>query len=284
MKKKPFKIYWGTLATRVCMIIWSLFILIPVYIMFLTSTKTSEEFYAGIWSLPAHPIDNIMENFPGAWEEASMGSGYINTLIICGGALVLTLVLSSMVAYELARRNIRMKATLSGLYLLLLLVPSMIALTPSFYIGRMLGLYNKRLALVLFYTAHEIPFIVYTMQSFFATLPHELEEAAFVDGATSFQTFYKVMLPIMRPGFVTAGIFALLDFWGEYVFALQLVVKKDLLPAAVTILRFQSGTGVRQNWGYTTAACVSFMLPILIIYAIFQKKLMGGMTAGSVKG
>ena len=283
MKKKK-KIHWGTIATRFCMILWSLFILIPLYILFLTSVKTSEEFYAGIWTLPKHPIQNILENFPGAWAEASMGTGYINTIIVVGGALVLTLLLSSMVAYELARRKIPFKKTLENVYLFLLLVPSMIALTPSFFIGRALGLYNKRLALVLFYTAHEIPFIVYTMQSFFATLPHELEEAAFVDGASSLQTFIKVMLPIMRPGFVTAGIFALLDFWGEYVFALQLVVKKNLLPAAVTILRFQSGTSVRQNWGYTAAACVMFILPILVIYAIFQKKLMGGMTAGSVKG
>ena len=282
--KKKHSFSWGTAVTRLAMIIWSLFILIPLYIMFLTSVKTSTEFYNGLWSLPKDIFANIAENFPNAWVEASLGTGYWNTLLITGGALVLTLVLSSMMAYELARRNIRFKKQLSAFYLFFLLVPSMVALTPTFFIGRALGLYNKRLALVLFYTAHEIPFIVYTMQSFFATLPHELEEAAFVDGATSFQTFYKVMLPIMRPGFVTAGIFALLDFWGEYMFALQLIVKKELLPAGVTILRFQAGTGVRQNWGYTYAACVMFVLPILVIYAVFQKKLMGGMTAGSVKG
>jgi len=282
MKKK--QLHWGTWVTRLCMILWSLFIIIPLYIMVLTSVKSSTEFYAGLWSWPKDIWANIAENFPNAWIEASLGTGYINTLIVCGGALVLTLIISSMAAYELARRNIRFKGAISTLYLILLLIPSMVALTPTFFIGKSLGLYNKRLALVLFYTAHEIPFIVYTMQSFFATLPHELEEAAFVDGATSFTTFYKIMLPIMRPGFVTAGIFALLDFWGEYVFALQLVVKKELLPAAVTILRFQSGTGVRQNWGYTYAACVMFMFPIFLIYMIFQKKLMGGMTAGSVKG
>lgn len=282
MKKK--QLHWGTWVTRLCMILWSLFIIIPLYIMVLTSVKSSTEFYAGLWSWPKDIWANIVENFPNAWIEASLGTGYINTLIVCGGALVLTLIISSMAAYELARRNIRFKSAISTLYLILLLIPSMVALTPTFFIGKSLGLYNKRLALVLFYTAHEIPFIVYTMQSFFATLPHELEEAAFVDGATSFTTFYKIMLPIMRPGFVTAGIFALLDFWGEYVFALQLVVKKELLPAAVTILRFQSGTGVRQNWGYTYAACVMFMFPIFLIYMIFQKKLMGGMTAGSVKG
>lgn len=282
--KKKFRIYWGTAVTRFFMILWSLFILIPLYIMFLTSVKTSTEFYAGIWTLPENIFANIAENFPNAWVEASLGTGYWNTLIITAGALALTLILSSMMAYELARRRIRFKEPLSNFYLLMLLIPSMVALTPTFFIGRALGLYNKRIALVLFYTAHELPFIVYTMRSFFATLPHELEEAAFVDGATSFQTFLQIMLPIMRPGFVTAGIFALLDFWGEYMFALQLIVKKELLPAGVTILRFQSGTGVRQNWGYTYAACVMFVLPILIIYAVFQKKLMGGMTAGSVKG
>lgn len=282
MKKK--KLYVGTWITRICMIIWSFLILLPFYMMFITAFKTNEQFYANMFALPATPIEAAKVNFAQAWEEAQMGPGMINTFLICGGALVMTLILSSMVSYELTRRNIKFKGAFDGLYLVMLLVPTIVCLTPTFFIGRAFGLYNKRIALVLFYTAHEIPFIVYTLSSFFSTIPHDLEEAAYIDGATSFQTFLRVMLPVMRPGFVTAGIFALLDFWDEYIFAMQLVVKKQLMPAAVTILRFQMGDAVRQIWGATFAACITLSVPIFIIYFIFQKKLMGGITAGAVKG
>lgn len=282
MKKKKF--YAGTFITRVCMIIWSFLILLPFYLMFITAFKTNEQFYANMFSLPVTPLEAAKVNFAQAWEEAQMGPGMVNTFLICGGALVLTLILSSMVSYELTRRNIRFKGFFDSLYLVMLLVPTIVCLTPTFFIGRAFGLYNKRIALVLFYTAHEIPFIVYTLSSFFSTIPHDLEEAAYIDGASSFQTFLKVMLPVMRPGFVTAGIFALLDFWDEYIFAMQLVVKKQLMPAAVTILRFQMGDAVRQVWGATFAACITLSVPIFIIYFIFQKKLMGGITAGAVKG
>ena len=283
MKTKK-KVSVKTWVSRMILILWSVFTLMPFYIMLINSFKSSEEFYAGIFALPGDFITNTVINYSNAWKEASLGTGLTNTVIVVAGATLMTVVLSAMVAYELARRDFRFKKQVDAFYLIMLLVPSMVALTPTFFIGRTLGLYNKRLSLVLFYTAHQMPFTVYTMKSFFSTLPHSLEEAAYLDGASSFRTFRSIMLPIMRPGFVTAGIFAVLDFFDEYLFALQLVVKKELLPAAVTILRYRAGQAVRQVWGETFAACMVLTVPIVIIYALSHEKLMGGMTAGSVKG
>ena len=283
MKTKK-KVSVKTWVSRIILIIWSVFTLMPFYIMLINSFKSSEEFYAGIFALPGDLITNTVINYSNAWKEASLGTGLTNTVIVVAGATLMTVVLSAMVAYELARRDFRFKKQVDAFYLIMLLVPSMVALTPTFFIGRSLGLYNKRLSLVLFYTAHQMPFTVYTMKSFFSTLPHSLEEAAYLDGASSFRTFRSIMLPIMRPGFVTAGIFAVLDFFDEYLYALQLVVKKELLPAAVTILRYRAGQAVRQVWGETFAACMVLTIPIVIIYALSHEKLMGGMTAGSVKG
>ncbi|MDO4488179.1 MAG: carbohydrate ABC transporter permease [Eubacteriales bacterium] len=283
MKTKK-KLYTGTLVSRIILITYSVMTMIPFYIMVVNSFKSSEEFYNGIFALPKDFIGNTIINYGNAWKEAALGSGLINTVIVGAGATVITVVLSAMAAYELARRDFPFKKQVGGLYLLMLLVPSMVALTPTFFIGRTLGLYNKRLSLILFYSVHQLPFTVYTMKSFFMTIPHELEEAAYIDGATSVRTFYSVMLPVMRPGFVTAAIFAILEFFDEYLYAIQLVVKKDLLPAAVTILRYRAGQAVRQIWGETFAACMVLTVPIVIIYALFQEKIMGGMTAGSVKG
>lgn len=282
--KKGKKANIGTVISRIVLIIWSIMTMVPFYIMVINSFKSSGEFYEGIFALPKDFAANTVINYSNAWKEAALGSGLINTVIVGAGATFITVVLSSMVAYEIARRDFKFRRQVGNLYLVMLLVPSMVALTPTFFIGRVFGLYNKRLSLILFYAAHQIPFTVYTMKSFFLTIPHELEEAAYVDGATSYQTFYSIMLPVMRPGFVTAGIFAILEFFDEYLYAIQLVVKKNLLPAAVTILRYRAGQAVRQIWGETFAACMVLTVPIVMVYAIFQEKLMGGMTAGSVKG
>ena len=274
----------GTLITRLLLIFWSVVILIPFAMLFLTSTKTNEEFYAGIWTLPQHFFQSVAENYSTAWREANMGIGFINAIIISGAALALTLILGSMVSYAIARRKLRRENTLSTLFLLGLLIPAMVGLTPAFIMARAVGLFDTRLILILLYTSMELPFCVFLMTSFFRTIPHELEEAAYIDGASPWMTFFKIIVPLVRPAFVTAGIFAFLDFWSEYMYGLMFITDSNKVTVAMNILQFKTGTGVKVNWGVTTAACVIFVAPVLIVYCIAQKKLIGGLTAGSVKG
>lgn len=278
------KFHLGTWITRILLILWSVIVLLPFAMLFLTSTKTNEEFYAGLWTLPKDIVHSVAENFSGAWQQANMGIGFVNAIVISGAALLLTLALGSMVSYAIARRNLRQEKTLSTLFLLGLLIPAMVGLTPMFIMARFMGLFDTRLILVLLYTAMELPFCVFVMTSFFRTVPHELEEAAFIDGASPWMTFFKIIVPIVRPAFVSAGIFAFLDFWSEYMYGLMFIMDPKKVTVAMSILQFKTGSGVKVNWGVTSAACVIFIAPVLVVYCIFQKQLMGGLTAGSVKG
>ena len=137
MNKKK-KRYAGTTVSRIVLIIWSIMTMIPFYIMVVNSFKSSEEFYNGIFALPKDFITNTVINYSNAWKEAALGSGLINTVIVGVGATAITVVLSSMVAYELARRQFPLKRQVGNLYLVMLLVPSMVALTPTFFLGRTL--------------------------------------------------------------------------------------------------------------------------------------------------
>ena len=278
------KFSFGTLLLRILMIFCTIMVIVPFAMLFLTSTKNNEEFYAGIWTLPGTPIKTIIENYAGAWEQANMGVGFVNSIWICVASLILTLVLSSMASYAIARRRLRHEDFFSNLYLIGLLVPSMVGLTPMFMIARTLGLFNTRTILILMYTATQVPFSVFLITAFMRSIPHELEEAAFIDGASPWMAFGRIILPLVRPALVSAGIFAFLDFWSEYMYALMFVTDLKKVTAAVNILQFKTGSGVRMNWGVTAAACVTFIAPIILVYAIFQKQIVGGLTAGSVKG
>ncbi len=280
--KKPFS--WGTLAARICMILASILVLVPFLMLFLTATKTNEEFYAGIWTLPHNIFQSLPENLSQAWAEAQMGIGYFNSVIVSVLALILTLAMGAMAAYEIGRRHLKHETFFSNYFLVGLLVPAMVGLTPSFYVARALGLFDTRTILVIMYTAMEIPFTVFVMTSFARSIPSELEEAAYIDGASLWKAFLTIILPLMRPAFVAAGIFAFLDNWSEYMYGLMFLVTPAKKTVAMNILQFKVGTGVKVNWGVTTGACVIFILPVLIVYVIFQDKIMGGLTAGSVKG
>lgn len=278
------KFSFGTLLLRLLMIFWSVVVVIPFVVLLLTSVKTNEEFYEGLWVLPRQFLTSLVDNFSGAWEQANMGIGMVNSFIIVCSALVLTLALSSMVSYEIARRHLRCETKLSNLYLIGLLVPSMVGLTPMFLLARLTGLFDTRLILVLMYTATQIPFTVYLLTSFLRTIPSQLEEAASIDGAGPWHTFVRIILPLARPALVTAGIFAFLDFWSEYMYGLMFVTDPKKVTVAINILQFKTGSGVRMNWGVTAASCVIFIAPILLLYCVFQKRIVGGLTAGSVKG
>lgn len=274
----------STWVIRFFLILWAVVVVAPFFFLVLTALKSNSEFFENIWGLPRNMIESAPVNFKAAWTEASMGRGMINSFIIAAVSLAGSLILSSCVSYVIARRHIKLGNTLSIVFLIGLLVPEMLGLTPLFIVAKYLGLYNTRAILIFIYTAWQMPFDVYLMTSFMETLPHEMEEAAFVDGATPLQTFIKIICPLVKPALITAGIFSFLDYWSDYMYGLMFVMDGELKPLAMNILKFKTGNGVRPEWGITSAACVIFILPVLIIYIIFQKRIVSGLTAGSVKG
>lgn len=269
---------------RIYLILWSVIILLPFVMLLLTSTKTSAEFYAGIWSLPKDFFSSVVSNYSAAWAKGNIGNNFINTLIVSSVALFLSLFLSSMVSYAIARRKLRCAGKLSTLFLLGLLIPGMAGLTPMFIGARFAHLFNTRTILIILYAAMELPFCTFVMTSFFRSVPSEMEEAAAIDGASPWRTFGQIILPLVRPAFVSAGIFCFLDFWSEYMYGLMFIVDPAKKTISMGMLTFKIISGFKIDWGVTAAACVIFIAPVLILYILFQRKIVGGLTSGSVKG
>lgn len=274
----------GTWVVRIVMIIWSLLIIIPFAMLFLTATKTNEEFYANIWALPKDIFSSIAFNFSEAWARGNFGANFMNTIIIVGGAMLLALSLSAMVSYAIARRKLKAGNTLENMYSISYLIPCMVGLTPLFIMARFLGLFDTRAIMILTFAARAIPFCVMIMIPFFRTIPRQLEEAAYIDGASPWRAFAQVILPLVRPAFVTAGIFLFIDFWSDYMYGLMFISDKAKNTISMGMLAFRVVSGFKIDWGVTCAACVLFIAPILVLYALFQKQIIGGLTSGSVKG
>ena len=278
------KLNLGTWVIRVMMIIWSLLIIIPFAMLFLTATKTNEEFYANIWALPKSIFSSIAYNFSEAWIRGNFAANFMNTVIIVLGAILLSMALSAMVSYAIARRKLRIGNALEDMFSVSYLIPCMVGLTPLFLLARFLGLFDTRAIMILTFAARAIPFCVMIMAPFFRTIPTQLEEAAYIDGATPWRAFTQVILPLVRPAFVTAGIFLFIDYWSDYMYGLMFISDPAKNTISMGMLAFRVVSGFKIDWGVTCAACVLFIAPILLLYAIFQKQIMGGLTSGSVKG
>jgi len=274
----------GTWLIRLFLVFWSILIIIPFAMMFLTSTKTNAEFYDGIWNLPANAVESTVSNFSAAWAKGNFGQNFFNTVVIVGGALFLALLLSVMISYAIARRDFKYKETVHALLLVGLLTSCMIGLTPMFVLARFLGLFNTRTVLIILFAARAMPFCCFIMISFLKSIPYELEEAAEIDGATNLQGFTKIIIPLTRPAFVSAGIFLFIDYWSDYMYGLMFISSKSKNTISMGMLQFRVVSGFKIDWGITCAACVIFIAPILLLYCLFHKQVMGGLTAGSVKG
>ena len=170
------------------------------------------------------------------------------------------------------------------LFLMGMMIPSMVALTPQFIMARFAKLFNTRAILIITYMAAGMPFAVFVMTAFFKTIPTSLEEAAAIDGASPWRVFFSIVLPLVKPALVTAGIFLFLDYWSEYMRGLMFIVDPTKQTISMGMLAFKMVSGFKIDWGVTCAACIIFIAPVLILYLFFQEKISGGLTAGSVKG
>ncbi len=269
------------ILVRILLIAFLLMIVIPFVPVVLNSFKTNAQFYESIWSLPT---SLALTNYESAFAKSDITRAMLNSGVVCGVSVALTILLGSMAAYVLARRHIRQEKKVTNLYLIGLLIPQVVGIIPQFFLARILNLYDNLLMLIFTYTAFELPFAVFLLTAFCRTLPDDLEEAATIDGAGPFQTFLRIIFPLTRPGLITVGIFGFLDFWSEYARALVFISSDTKKTIALAIMTFKPLMGFKIDWGVLYAVCIMFILPVVILYAIFQRRLIDGLTAGGVKG
>ena len=264
---------------------WAVLVIFPMLWAIMTSFKTDQEIFFSPWALPARPI---FENFARAWTTARLGEYFINTLIIVIPSLFLTLLLSAMAAYVLARFEFRGRNLITYLFLVGMIFPLFLALVPLYFVTQKLGLLDTYVGLIMVYVAFSLSFTIFFLINFFKTLPKELGEAATIDGANQYDIFFRVYLPLARPGLITMGIFNFLGQWNQYILPNTLMITNEdgnthyVLSQGLYYLQAKQFYG--SDWSGLFAAVTIVMIPTLVIYLIFNDRIEKGMTAGAVKG
>lgn len=208
-----------------------------------------------------------------------------NSTIISLVTVLLALVFGSFAAYAVGRMQFRGRLAILYLILSMTMFPPIAILGSLYQMIRATNLYNTIPALVFTYLTFTLPFTVWVLANFFKAMPRELEESALVDGSTPFQAFYKILLPLALPGLVTTGLLAFISAWNEFLFALTFTTQdyaaRTVQPA---IASFSGRNQFEEPWGAIMAASVVVTVPLVMLVLIFQRKILGGLTAGAVKG
>lgn len=268
-------------------------ILVPVAWVFMASLKQNSEFYGNPWTLPA---GFYWKNFVDAWNTAKMGEYMLNSVIVTALSLVILLVVALPASYCLSRfhfkgRKFLNMAFMAGLFINVnyIVVPIFLMLRDGdIWLKKLVGngfLLNNLFVLAVIYAATALPFTIYLLSSYFSTLSHEYEEAAYIDGASYGMAMWRIIFPMAKPSIITVILFNFLSFWNEYIISMTLmssVTAPKTLP--VGLLNLMQAQQSAAQYGMMYAGLVLVMLPILILYMCVQKQLTEGMTAGGLKG
>ena len=279
-------IYVVLIALAVC-------ILVPVAWVFMASIKENSEFYGNPWSLP---LGFHWQNFVDAWNTARMGDYMLNSVIVTALALVILLVVALPAAYCLSRFHFRGRKFLNTAFMAGLFINVNYIVVPIFlmlrdgdtFLKNVFGsgfLLNNIVVLAIVYAATALPFTIYLLSGYFATLAHDYEEAAYIDGAGYGKTMIQIIFPMAQPSIVTIVLFNFLSFWNEYIISMTLMSSANgakTLP--VGLLNLMQAQQSAAQYGIMYAGLVMVMLPTLILYICVQKKLIQGMTVGGLKG
>jgi ABC-type glycerol-3-phosphate transport system permease component len=227
------------------------------------------------------------DNYAHAWSQAHFGAYFLNSVVVTVTSVALIVALGAMAAYALARFTHPAGRVVFGLILAGLTIPAQLAIVPLFFELRSAGLINSRLGLILVYTANGLPFSVFILAGFFRSLPRSLYEAAVVDGCGEFSAFWRVLLPLARPGLVTVAIFQFIGIWKEYFFAFMLV-SGDAAGSARTLplglANLSIAAEYRTEYGMLFAGIILVTAPILLVYVVLQRQIVRGIAAGALKG
>jgi raffinose/stachyose/melibiose transport system permease protein len=251
----------------------------PMVWMFYTSLKTNSEIYASAWALPESPQ---FGNFLKAWAVGHLGRYVWNSILCTSTSVLAIVVLSSLAAFAFSRLTFRGRDPLFALFLLGLIIPVQIVLIPLYSAMAQVGLQNTRTSVILPYIAWGLPLSIYILRAFFLTLPAELEDAARIDGCGTFGLFWRILIPLVKPGIATVTIFSSLGIWNEVLLAF-VFLKDDVLKTLPLGLYAFYGYHIT-DLSLLFAALTVVTVPMIALFLIFQRQLIEGLTVGSLKG
>jgi multiple sugar transport system permease protein len=277
---RPRRNWVKPVALWVAVVLICLFCLFPFYWLINVSLKTGSDL-AQADLIPPSPT---LDNYDSIFANGDFTSALRNSAIVTVITTVLALIVGSFAAYALARLRFPGKFLILAVILSISTFPPIAIAAPIFKLWTDIGLYNTYAGLIIPYLTFALPLCIYILASFFKEIPKELEEAALVDGATHFQAFRKVVLPLAAPGLVTAGLLTAFFVWNEFLLAVTLTSSPDAFTVPVSVANFTGSQKFEIPLGTISAASVIITIPLVAAVIIFQKRIVAGMTAGAVKG
>ena len=256
------------------------FCLFPFYWLVNTSLKTGGDLSSASL-LPPNPT---LKNYDSIFKDSNFTKALGNSAIVSITVTFLSLIVGSFCAYALARLKMKGKFLILAIILSITTFPQITIAAPIFKLWRDIGLFNTKIGLIIPYLTFSLPLATYILVSFFREIPKDLEEAALVDGATNFEAFRKVVVPLAVPGLATAGILTFIAAWNEFLLAITLTSNSDARTVPAAIAFFTGSTQFEQPLGTISAASVTISIPLIIAVLLFQKRIVAGLTAGAVKG
>lgn len=278
------RINWGKLLTRILLyfvvVLISLFILYPYFVMFTTALKSRNEIFAMDGTL--FPIKALWSNFADIWVKAPMAKYMLNSIIIASGSTVISMICGIPAAYALARMKFKGQTVFLGFIIVSQMFAPVVLLIGIYKVMQMLGLTNSLLGLIFMNAAFNQAFTIWLLRGTFLSISAEMEQAATIDGCNRMQAMFKVLLPVAAPGIVTTLIFIFINAWNEYTVALCLISTETTKPLTVGINIFNGYNII--EWQYLFAASIFAIVPVVILFMSIEKNLTSGLTAGGVKG
>lgn len=266
-------------AAYLILIIFSIFVLIPILWMLSTAFKTNAE----TMTMPPRwlPSQISFGSFGRLWSDYPFATFFKNSLIIVLASMLVSVFCSCLAGYGATRFHFKGRNALMTFVLITQMFPSVMLLVPYYSVINRLGLINTHMGLILVYTSFTTPFCTWMMLGFFKALPIDLDEAATIDGCNTWQTFYKIILPLTLPGIASTSIYSFITAWNEYMFAFILTNTPNMRTLSVGIAELN---GYQQIvWNDMMAASIIASLPLIVLFVFLQKYFISGLTAGSVK-
>ena len=271
-KLKRSILYWVLLSPLIVMVLF------PFAVMFITAIKPQTEVLIPTW----WPSEPAWENFIEMWHETNFGSAFFNSFVVSATTTIITIAVSIPAAYALSRYRFAGRSAFRQFLLISQMLSPIVLVIGLFRLVVAFGMIDSLSAVVFVYVAFNIAFSVWMLQSYFTTIPKDLEEAAWIEGATAYQTLTRVFLPLAVPAMVVTAIFTFINAWNEFVIALTMLRQQASYTLPIQIFSLVAGR-YTVEWHYVMAAAFVATIPVAIIFAWLQRYLMRGLALGAVK-
>lgn len=261
------------------LILVSIIYIVPLVWVFMVSFKTNAEIFTSPFALPE---SFYLDNFTFAWTAGKLGIATLNSFVVCAVTLIISMVIGSMAAFAIGRLRWKLAKPCMTYFLIGMMIPVHCVMIPLFTRFARMGLSNSLVGLMIPYITFSLPVTIFIMTGFFESMPNELIESACIDGASIYKTFFRIALPLSRTGLFVTGLMTFVANWNELLLAMVFISDDTRKTLPVSLSKFVGPYNT--NYSQMFAAIIIAIIPTVVVYCIFSNQIVGGLTAGAVKG